>query len=300
MSAPIEQAENRDTAENRKMVAPGRWYCLPCGKTYKSKFSLERHEKTNKHLREVREIERLSKLRPSEDPDQIEFWEENVEVDWQANPTKSSRLFEELLETSKDTIWFTYIQEKDRGEEGEQIVVKRILPPTKEVVDPRQYCSLYKEIFQGSREDITMAEDIPDILDQMLEEIDPTSLERMVIQLEENLSEDMPAEDVGEAESMLRVNPEATSSEAEKVEVTEAEVEELEEMLQMALKAVEESENLANMEVAPEGGEKNQEDGADQEQQKQAEKEKFREEFQDFEQKFMEETFPEDIEWLVL
>ena len=54
------------------------------------------------------------------------------------------------------------------------------------------------------------------------------------------------------------------------------------------------------MELAPEAEEAEEEGGEDQEEQKKAEKEKFLAEFRDYEEKFMEETFPEQIEWLVL
>ncbi len=222
--------------------------------------SLERHEKTRKHLREVQEIQRLSQL--SEDPDQAEFWKEHVEVDWQVNPTKS--MFEEMMETSEEMAWYAYIQKIDQWHgmptfrrlinqrRERRLQWKKLLPSTDEVEDPRQYCNLYWDIFQGETVDNTTQE-VPDILDQMLEqEVDPTSLERMVTELENNLIEDMPTENGENTESELRVYPVAGASEQDKVEVTEAEVEELEKLLQIALEAVEQSETITSMEVASE------------------------------------------------
>ena len=89
----FEHCDSRVTADGEKSGGLRRWYCLPCGKSYKSKFSLERHERTNKHLREVREIQRLSQLAPTEDPDQAEYWEHHEEVDWQVYPPNQARSF---------------------------------------------------------------------------------------------------------------------------------------------------------------------------------------------------------------
>ncbi len=46
MGDTIEQGVSRVPAEGRRKGGQSRWYCLPCGKSYKSKYSLERHEKT--------------------------------------------------------------------------------------------------------------------------------------------------------------------------------------------------------------------------------------------------------------
>ncbi len=66
----------------------------------------------------------------------------------------------------------------------------------------------------------------------MLEaEVDPTSLERMVTEMENNLSGDLPSENAERNESELRVDPVATTRNEDRVEVTDAEVEELEQLL---------------------------------------------------------------------
>ena len=260
-------------------------------------MSLERHERTSKHLREVREIQRLSQLEPAEDPDQAEFWTHYEEVDWQVHPTRSSKIFEEMMETDEDMTWYAYMQQVEQTEDGVKIPVKRMLPPTNELEDPRQYSRLYKEIFEGETEN-NLEEEIPDILDQMLEnDVDPSRLEKMVTELEENLTGEKPTRTVHLTKEEQVQQPEA---EERQYDVTEAEVDELERLLQIALEAVTESEAMTNTKEEPEVEEQKKEDGESAEQKRQREREEFVKEFQEFEAQFMEEEFPDQIQWLVL
>ena len=151
--------------------------------------------------------------------------------------------------------------------------MKRMLPPTQELEDPRQYSSLYKEIFEGEKEQIP-EEEIPDILDQMLEnEVDPARLEQMVTELEENLTE-KPTRPVHFTEEE---KVQQTEAERRKSDVTEPETDELERLLQIALEAVTESEEMTK-----------KEDGESAEQKRQREREEFVKDFQEFEAQFME------------
>ncbi len=202
-----------------------------------------------------------------------------------------------MMETDEDMTWYAYMQQVEQTEDGVKIPVKRMLPPTNELEDPRQYSRLYKEIFEGETEN-NLEEEIPDILDQMLEnDVDPSRLEKMVTELEENLTGEKPTRTVHLTEEEQVQQPEA---EERQHDVSEAEFDELERLLQIALEAVTESEEMTNTKEEPEFEEQKKEDGESTEQKRQKEREEFVKEFQEFEAKFMEEEFPDQIQWLVL
>ncbi len=73
----------------------------------------------------------------SDNPDNAEFWKTKDEVDWQKFPTISSRVFEDLMETSEDTACFTYMYEVETSGKQTTNLTRAVLPSKEKVEDPR-------------------------------------------------------------------------------------------------------------------------------------------------------------------
>ena len=123
-------------------------YCWICGKTFRDKWILTRHESTNKHQREEEEYRRLAALAPEKDPNSKEYWEHHNTVDWKKTPTPASKVWEDLLEKGEDTTWYTYIQQNENPIPQPQ----KMEIQNEDGKDPRLHHPKYKDAFDHQAE----------------------------------------------------------------------------------------------------------------------------------------------------